>query len=178
VVLEIKNANTCRGEYMIVRNLLIGLVLSVNINFAAQAASSAGDVAAAGAATVLGVATLAFQPITAIVSCLDHKLQICVPEAAYVLLRCKQIDTSPLYDDSVGEQMIATYLNEERNEQVRTSDIVWEKEKQLRTKNSSDENTNRENIDFNNNLVDQLDKECRTLMKALSKIEISGERLP
>lgn len=163
---------------MKVRNLLIGLIMSVNINFAAQAASSAGDVASAGAAAVLGVATLAFQPITAMVSCLNHKLQICVPEAAYVLLRCEQIDPSYLYSETVGEHMIATYLDEDRNEEVRPSDTVWVKKKQLRTRDSKDENINRENIDFNNNLVDQLDKECRAQIKALSKIEISGERLP
>lgn len=144
------------------------MFLTIGLSNSTNAKSNAVDMSFGIANSALN---LAFLPVTATISCLNHKLEICRPQAAYIVLTC---ETNGIL---IAESFLtAIYLDEERNEEVLDRLVIWHKTQQLNEHYGHDlsESTIAKNIILNNNITNQQDLECRQQLANLTKEQASG----
>lgn len=165
---------------MKMRILSMLLVLSASQLSFADVSISTGAGVAAVASVVGDVANSAIRavmlPATALISCLDHNLEICRPAAAYVRLNCKSdiilhYIGNDMNRDEAYTVLKATYLDEERNEEVLPSIDFWSLNRFGRIYAVTDVNYD---AAFVNKAVQELDTQCRSYIQATVAQQAAG----
>lgn len=126
-----------------------------------------------------GIADTLLLPITAMVSCMNERLEVCRPAAAFVRLSCKQslhdhYMQSGFEKTSVSQSLEVSYLDHDRNSKVLNDETIWNIRKYGKLYSTNDVNYDSSEVNI---LADQLDLQCRQMINNLTKKQAEGYKI-